>query len=181
MDQRMIEQGCAATERVVEAIRPEQLGFSTPCSDWDVRALLGHVVGVLALHAAVLRDEEPDEPMVDLGDDDPLKAYRSGVEELLAAAGGDALERIHRTPMGEMPGHAAVAFVMMDVIVHGWDLARATGQTMAVPEDVAADVLGFVRQAIPDEQRAPHIGPAVAVAPSAPALDQLVAFLGRTP
>jgi uncharacterized protein (TIGR03086 family) len=67
------------------------------------------------------------------------------------------------------------------VLVHGWDLARATGQEPTLDPDLAEQLLAFARQAINDDMRAPRIGPEVAVAADAPATDRLVAFMGRTP
>ncbi|HKA05335.1 MAG TPA: hypothetical protein VKD67_13440, partial [Acidimicrobiales bacterium] len=104
-----------------------------------------------------------------------------GAEELLAAAGGDALARMHATPLGEMPGSLLGGFTTLDIAVHGWDLARATGQSAELDDALAADVLAFARQTITDDGRAPRIGPELTAAPGASVTDQLVAFLGREP
>src|SRR5205807_2300269 len=120
-------------------------------------------------------------PDVDLVGDDPLKAYRVGAEGFLAAAGGDALTRAHQTPLGEMPGSALAGFATLDVLVHGWDLAKATGQDTTLETDLAEELLGFAHQAVGDQMRGTRIGPAVAVGAEAPATDRLVAYLGRTP
>ena len=72
-------------------------------------------------------------------------------------------------------------FTTLDITVHGWDLAKATGQDATLDADLAEDVLGFARQTISDTTRAPRIGPEVAVAPDATVTDQLVGYLGRRP
>jgi uncharacterized protein (TIGR03086 family) len=188
MDQATMERACAATERIVEAVRPEHHESPTPCSDWNVYLLLNHLVGVLEIHAAFLRDQVPEvavdaqgQPEGDTLGNDPLKAYRAGVEQLLLATGGDALERVHSTPMGDLPGLAEASFVMMDVTVHGWDLASAIGVPFVLDDDIAQELLAFVRQAIGEPMRGAHIGAEVSIDPAAPAIDQLVAYLGRTP
>jgi uncharacterized protein (TIGR03086 family) len=188
MDQATMERACAATERIVEAMRPEHHDLPTPCSEWTARLLLNHLVGTLVIHSACLRDQAPavgfddaGQPDSDLLGDDPLKAYRAGAEQLVAAAGGGALERIHSTPMGDLPGEAQASFVMMDVVVHGWDLASAIGVPFVLDDDIAREVLAFVRQAIGDPMRRRHLGPEVTVGAGASTVDQLVAFLGRTP
>src|SRR5262249_54756961 len=79
----------------------------------------------------------------------------------LAAAAGDALTRGHVTPLGQMPGPALAGFTTLDIVVHGWDLATATGQPADLDGRLAAHVMGFAEQALatPDS-RAGRIGPA---------------------
>ena len=81
-----------------------------------------------------------------------------------------------------MPGPALAGFTTLDILVHGWDLATATGQPADLDGRLAAHVLGFAEQALatPDS-RAGRIGPAVHVAADIPVTQRLVAFLGRTP
>jgi uncharacterized protein (TIGR03086 family) len=188
MDLTTMRQACASTERVVERVTPEQYGLATPCSEWDVRDLLNHLVGTLLLGEALLGDTQPKAPMApgelpdaDLVGDDPAKAYRLGVESLLAAAGGDALERMHPTPLGDMPGPVLGGFTTLDIFVHGWDLARATGQDVSFDAGLAEAVLGFAHQAVTDELRGTRIGPEVPTPADAPVVDRLMAYLGRTP
>lgn len=188
MDLTTMQQACASTERIVGGVTAEHYDRATPCADWDTRALLNHVLGTLALGADLLGDVEPTVrmapgslPDVDLVGADPLKAYQVGVDGLLAAAGGDALARSHSTPLGAMPGGVLGGFTALDIAVHGWDLAKATGQRAELDDDLADEVLAFARQTITDTTRAPRIGPEVTAGPGASATDRLVAFLGRRP
>jgi uncharacterized protein (TIGR03086 family) len=188
MDRNTMSVACAATDRVVIGIRSEHLTNATPCAEWDVRALLNHLVGTLYLGTALLSDTMPSVAMVpggvpddDVVDGDPTKAYRLGTESLLAAATGDTFERVHVTPLGEMPGAALAGFTTLDILVHGWDLAKATNQDPVLPAAIAEEILGFAQQSITDDMRAPRIGPAIAAPASASATDRLVAFLGRQP
>lgn len=186
MDLTTMQQACSSTERFVERVTPDQYGLATPCAEWDVRALLNHLLGTLALGSALLGDSPPtvnvapgELPDVDLVGDDPAKAYRVGVEALLAAAGGDALTRTHQTPLGEMPGAVLGGFTTLDILVHGWDLAKATGQDATLESALAEQVLGFAQQTITEATRAPRIGPELAVSTAAAATERLVGFLGR--
>jgi uncharacterized protein (TIGR03086 family) len=190
MDDNLTRSACASTEHFVEAVGPEQYDLPTPCSEWNVRQLLNHVVGTLSLGTALLSDRAPTVRMVpgevpseDLIGDDPIGAYRSGSAALLAVTTADAIGRTHATPLGDMPGVALAGFTALDVFVHGWDLARATGQKAHLDPIIAEQVLAIARQSIADEMgtRAPRIGPAVEVAANADATAQLVAFLGRQP
>jgi uncharacterized protein (TIGR03086 family) len=152
-----------------------------------VRSLLSHLVGTLALGEALLSDSMPSVtmepgglPVGDVLGEDPLEAYRAGVEALLAAATTDALGRVHTTPLGEMPGTVLGGFTTLDIAVHGWDLAVATDQDPTLDDDLAATVLGFARQTVTADTRAPRIGPEVPV-DSPSVTHQLAGFLGRTP
>ena len=183
-----MKQACAATDAIIERIAAADLDKPTPCDEWDVAALLNHVVGTLHLGAALLSDSAPtvamgpgELPATDLLDGDALKAYRSGVEALLAAAEGDALARAHQTPLGDMPGAVLGGFTTLDIAVHGWDLARATGQDAVLDDAVAETVLAFAHQTLTGDARAPRIAPEVPVASDATATDRLVGFLGRQP
>jgi len=188
MDLNTMQRACVSTERIVEGVSPAQYSLATPCDDWDVRALMNHVLGTLSLGSALLGDTRPDVnmapgelPDVDLVGDDPVAAYRVRVEALLGSARGDALTRSHTTPLGGMPGAVLGGFTTLDITVHGWDLAKATGQETTLDPSLATEVLGFARQTISDTTRAPRIGPEVAVAPGASVTDQLVGYLGRRP
>jgi uncharacterized protein (TIGR03086 family) len=183
-----MQRACASTERIVDGVTPAQYRLATPCEGWDVRAIMNHVLGTLSLGNALLGDNQPavnmapgELPDVDLVGDDPLKAYRIGVEALLGSAGGDALTRSHITPLGAMPGAMLGGFTTLDIAVHGWDLARATGQDATLDATLAEDVLVFARQTITDATRGPRIGPEVPVGPGASVTDQLAGYLGRRP
>jgi len=183
------ERAIASTAGVVKGVHTEQMSAPTPCTEWDVQALLNHVLGTLWLSEGLLGDRTPRHALVpgglpasDLRGDDATAAYaEASAAALAAASAGDALVRTHTTPLGEMPGPALAGFTTLDIFVHGWDLARATGQSTDLDAGLAAHVLAFAQQTITDDTRVPRIGPAVPVAADAPAIDRLVGFLGRQP
>ena len=183
------EYAVTSTAEIVKGVRPGQGTAPTPCAEWDVRALLSHVIGTLWLADALFTGQAPRYPMApgglpaaDLGRDDPAAAYSEASAAALAATGaGDALTRTHVTPLGEMPGPLLAGFTTLDITGHGWDLARATGQPADLDGRLAAHVLGFAEQAVTPDTRAPRIGPAVPVPDDAPVTQRLVAFLGRQP
>jgi uncharacterized protein (TIGR03086 family) len=177
------------TQRVVDGVRPDHMEKSTPCSEWDVRALLAHLVGVNQVFAAAVRGEEPksmsDEEL--LGDD-PAGAYRRSVEEAVAAwASPDALEQTLHLPFGHMPAAFAIGIHFIDNLVHRWDLATATGQDHLLNAESAGLALQMVQQnfaALPADQIRGEGKPFGAEVPwedEAPVHERLVAFLGRHP
>lgn len=181
---------CDSTDRVVAAITPDQYDLPTPCVDWNVRQLANHLIATLHLGRALLSDEIPtvqsgpgQVPVEDLVGDDLIGAYRDGVELLMTATTSDAVGRTHVTPLGEMPGAGLAGFTALDVFVHGWDLAKATGQTAILDGGLAETLLGFAQQAINDSTgtRAPLIGPEVRVAATDDSVTRLVGYLGRRP
>ncbi|MDT3440725.1 MULTISPECIES: TIGR03086 family metal-binding protein [unclassified Pseudofrankia] len=184
-----LDRAVASTSGIVKTVRPDQLSAATPCTEWDIRALLNHLVGTLWLGEALFTDGAPRHPMppgglpaTDLVGDDPAVAYETASAALLAAARvGDTLTRIHTTPLGDMPGPALAGFTTLDILVHGWDLASATGQPTSLDDDLAGHVLAFASQAITDDFRGTRIGPAIPVEATASVTDRLVGFLGRQP
>lgn len=183
------DRAVASTADVVKATPGGQMSDRTLCTEWDVRALLNHMIGTLWLAEGLFSDQVPRHPMVpgglppgDLAGDDPAAAYaEAAAAALAAAAADDALTRVHVTPLGEMPGPALAGSTTLDILVHGWDLATATSQPADLDGRLAAHVLGFAEQAITPQTRAPRIGPPLTVAPGAPVTYRLVAFLGRNP
>lgn len=183
------DRAITSTAAIVKTVRPDQVGAPTPCTEWDVRDLLNHVIGTLWLSEALFTDRAPRYPMApgglpgtDLAGEDPAAAYTdASAAALTAASAGDTLTRVHTTPLGDMPGPALAGFTTLDMAVHGWDLAKATGQAAELDDTVAAHVLAFAEQAITPDLRAPRLGPAVPVPAGSPLTSRLVAFLGRRP
>ena len=189
-DFEAFERAVAATAEVVKGVRSDQLPAPTPCAEWSVGDLVNHLVGTLWLADGLFADRPPRHapapgglPAADLLGGDPPAAYAEAAAAALAAAGaGDALVRTHATPLGAMPGPLLAGFTTLDIAVHGWDLATATGQRIDLDADLADRLLGFAQQTLADEaSRAGRIGPAVPVGADAPLVHRLVGYLGRRP
>ena len=171
---------------VVAAVSPAQLQDPTPCTEYDVRALLGHVVAVLrrvTSVAAGIPATGPAPLVTDVADDGWGAAARAALGELETAWSDPAvLGREMRLPFGTVPGAAALAMYTGEVSTHTWDLAVATGQSPAWDDGILTGALAAVRSKLPAE-RGPGIPFAapVAVPDDAPAIDRLVAWQGRDP
>jgi uncharacterized protein (TIGR03086 family) len=180
-----LARACASTRAVLTRVRPGQLSAATPCASWDVRALINHFVGTPGWAAAAVRtgDGTPA-PDRDYAAGDYLASYDAAVRAALDAfAAPGALERLITLPFGEFPGAVLLGILAQDQFVHGWDLARATGQPADLDPGLAAELLASARTVITDAFRGPDgaalFGPARPPAPAAGAADRLAAFLGR--
>ena len=173
-----------ATERLVAGVRDDQWDGPTGCPEWSVRDLLNHLVGGNLAAAAVLTDEQPPDPSGDHLGTDPADAYRRSGEAVRAAfARPGALEKIVTVPAGTVPGAVALHLRLTEHLVHGWDLAQATGQaTSGLPAELAEQELAFARVQlgkIPPDRR--PFAPPQPIDDAAPAIDRLAALLGRRP
>ena len=172
----------AATSRavtVVEAVRPDQFGWPTPCSEWSVQQLIDHLVGSTEYLLAAASGRQPVALAGAIGSD-----YRGGVQRVLAAvAQPGVMERICVSPLGfDWPVAQAVAGTFMDVLIHTWDLARATHQDERLdPDLVQACTAMFVPEMPRRGREAGIIGPEVAVGADASTQDRLLAVMGRRP
>ncbi|WP_242675899.1 TIGR03086 family metal-binding protein [Streptosporangium minutum] len=117
---------------LVHQIRPDQWENKTPCVDWDVRALVNHVVGENRWAPELLAGRS----VPDLGDaldgdllgDDPLKAFDTSAVAAAQAAGGErSLTCVVHLSFGDVPGEEYITELFADALIHTWDLARAIG------------------------------------------------------
>lgn len=107
----------------------------TPCTDWTVHDLVNHLVGVNLVFAALLSDQVPPELGADHLGDNPAGAYRdSGVAMQAAFDQPEVLEWTYHGPLGAASGAERLHLRITDLLAHGWDLARATGQPAELAE-----------------------------------------------
>jgi uncharacterized protein (TIGR03086 family) len=166
----------------VAGIRASEWPAPTPCTDLDVREVLNHLVSGNLLFASLVRGEPlPDRSADHLGGD-PLAAFRRAAAELREAfATPGALESVYTAPFGSGPGAVLLHVRIVELLVHGWDLARATGQQADFPADVAERTLAATRRQLTSRPQGPGapFAAEVPVADDAPAVDRLAGFLGR--
>jgi uncharacterized protein (TIGR03086 family) len=171
----------------VDGVSPDRLADPTPCTEFDVRALLGHLVAVLHRVASVASGAPAVGQALlatDVPDDGWSRAARAALHDVETAWADPAvLQREMRLPFGTLPGAAALASYTGEVSTHTWDLAVATGQSPAWDEQVLTGALGAIRGKLPMAERPPGIpfGDAVPVPDDAPVIDRLVAWQGRDP
>ncbi len=167
---------------VVDRIPFSKLGDPTPCDKFAVHDVLNHMIVLGSTFAGLFRGEEPTaiEPPFVYGWV-PASEFRASMVGLLdAVKSPGAMERTIPTPMGPLSGDTFARFVAFDGLVHGWDLATATGLSYEIPESLVGEVHAFARHAIAAEMRdgetfKNEIDPPTDASP----LQQLAAFSGR--
>ncbi len=164
-------------------IRDDQLDGATPCTEFTVEGVLGHMTSLASGFAPMFRGEDPPGESASTGAAGSVTArFALAMNDLLnAVQSPGALDRVIQTPSGEMPGAVFARLVALDGLVHGWDLATSTQQDWHPPEGVVAEVETFARQAISPEMRnGDAFGPEVTAPRDADTLTQLLAYTGRT-
>jgi uncharacterized protein (TIGR03086 family) len=180
----LYERAVPVAQRVIDGIRPDQIDAPTPCTEWDVRALLAHLVGFLRPVAAGIAGRPLPDPAADLLGANPAAAFAAAARDLGAALRAPgALERAYPMPWGESKGADLARMSAADIVIHAWDLANATGQLHRLDPALCEEVLAWGRTVMKDEYRTPEagFGPEVAVSADAPACARLAAFYGREP
>ena len=164
----------------IAAVPPGKWDAKTPCGDWTARDLVGHVVGTQGMFLGFVGQEMGDLPSVEAEPSAAWDAARSRMQREL-----DDPERARAEFQGfQGPStfEAAVGrFLCMDLVVHGWDLARTAGlDELIEPEDIVR--VRAQAEEFGDALRSPQaFGPEVEAPSGADDQTKLLAFLGRNP
>lgn len=172
----------ATTTALIARTTPDQFDASTPCPEWRVRDLLAHLVAGNVKYTAIAEgaDWARGVPAVDLAED-PGRQYRETVEVMLQAwRRPGVLDRELSLPRGRGPAAEALYVHLGETLVHGWDLAKATGQEPAFDEEVVVASLTNYRGWLPSTRsEGVPFQDEVSLAEDADPIDRLAAFLGR--
>jgi uncharacterized protein (TIGR03086 family) len=164
-----LKPACTATATLVRGVRDDQLDDPTPCTEYTVRDLIAHVDQVA---------RGADEPS-------PLQqGWRSTVPSRL-----DGLANQWSDPSAwegtgglDLPNAVWGRIALTEMVVHGWDLARATGQPFELDDEPSLQAcLDHVAEFVPNAPVPQLWGPPADVADGAPLIDRIVAITGRTP
>lgn len=158
-------------DEVLAQVGDDQWSAPTPCEDWTVRELVDHIVhwqgmggGILGAGTSAGDDWQKIKPALATALRDP--ANLEGTAE----------------QFNGMPKHQVAGFVIGDLLIHTWDLARAIGADEKLPQDaVEATMLGLERVPAEMMRGSNMFGPPLEVGDDASAQDKLLAFAGRRP
>jgi uncharacterized protein (TIGR03086 family) len=178
----------AVVARLVEGVTDEQLADPTPCPQYAVRNVLGHLAGLAGAFRdagrkdlGVTTDTTPDSTVPELGQgwrEELPKVLGEMAEAWRAPAAWTGMTRAGGL---DLPGEIAGLVATDELVIHGWDLARATGQPYT-PDPAALEAChSFLAASADDPDRGDIFGPVVSVEADAALLDRAVGLSGRAP
>jgi uncharacterized protein (TIGR03086 family) len=169
------------THDCLQLARNSPLDVPTPCADWDLGQLLTHMEdSLVALAEAAEHGDVPmREPVLHTGRGPSVdRVIQLGCGTRAAWHG-----RVTSAPISirdlRLGRDTTVLVGALEVAVHGWDVARATGQERRMPEDLAVRLYDVARTVVTPGERGTRFGPAIEVPASAPTSTRLLAHLGR--
>jgi len=161
-----------ANEKVAAA---EDLDAKTPCDEWDLRTLLDHMLETQNYFLSSARGEDASPPSPTppkLISDDPAADFRHTREEMLAAFAEPGV--VEKTG-------PALGIAFSDQLLHGWDVARASGQDDTMPDGLPEAAYEVIHGRFTDDQRKGVFKSEVSVPPDASPQQKLLAYSGRQP
>jgi uncharacterized protein (TIGR03086 family) len=188
MSAEMLAQAFASTAGVLSEVDAQKLDGSTPCASWRVRELVNHIVGGTTYFAVTAETGQApvgrDAP--DFCEGDFVTEFNRGAARAVKAFEAEgAMDKMMKLPFADLPGGAFINIAAIDTFTHGWDLAKATGQSTDLDPGLAGQLLAIAEGFLPDELRGPEgqapFGPKVDAPAGAAPADRLAAFLGRQP
>ena len=172
-------------QRRLQLVGPEDWTRSTPCTEWDVRALANHVVGANVRYEMLLRGAPAAE--VDatrgcdhLGDDAVAAFAATGAAMRAAFAEPGALDRVARHPVGNRTGRGLLGMRIIDVAVHAWDFAQALGDDDELDAELVVFALAHAPAMLVEPGQRSFASPIAGDGDCSPQ-EQLLRLLGRQP
>ena len=166
-------------------IRADQLSASTPCTEWSVQNLITHNIKVADYAYGIFQGNnttnptEVGDPLPSQGARDAFAAGTNRVLDLLKSIGD--LNQVVETPFGQMLIANFVMFPIMDIVIHKWDLAKATGQDTSLDAGLAEACYGCVQMGVEMGHQAGIFGPEITVPIAASIQDKFLGLSGRQP
>lgn len=173
---------------LLENVSDDQLGATTPCPDYTLGDLVDHVGGLaLAFTLAATKNlgsitsQAPSPDASHLGHDWRTR-FSKRLDELADAwSDPDAWTGMTRAGGVDLPGDVAGQVALNELVVHGWDVARASGQDYECEQAELEACLQFLSASQAEGSESSPFGPAVDVPADAPLLDRVIGLSGRSP
>jgi uncharacterized protein (TIGR03086 family) len=164
----------AVLQQVLRGIDAADLDKQTPCEKFTVGQLADHLLGSLGFLGVIAGIEVSDDVSREL--EDRIAFVAQQVTEAWRARG---LQGSVQAGPGEMPAAVAASIMSLEFLIHAWDFAIATGQSLTVSDELTSYVLGLAEQVVPGQRAGGSFAEPVAAGPDADVLQRLVAFSGR--
>ena len=172
---------------VVGAVPTSTWDAPSPCAGWTARDVLGHLGSSVSFGVSILEGRTVEWPTVDRPADlvagGPADYWTGIAASARTALGGADLGAVRDTPMGSRTVAQGLAFPAIDLYVHSWDIGRAAGIDVVIPEDVIGFAHAHLDPIPEDRMRGPDgsFGPAVDPPADATPTELFIAWTGRTP
>ena len=174
-----------ATADIASNVTESQLSSATPCSEFDVKSLANHLAGFYGMSAMAARKQTlAGEPGADIVGSDPAGVIPGMIQGAVAAwqEPGSTEGKTQFGP-GEYDAGFAATITLFETVMHGWDLAKGTGQALQVSDDVGEAIFGIAQQICNDDSRGEgsRFGPEINVSADASAFEKALGLSGRDP
>ncbi len=170
---------------IIGGVQASQLTGATPCSEWNVKQLINHNLLVAEwVHLTFTGGEGVDPFAVDgdLPEEGAQAAFAAVTNKVLDAIKAPGmLEKVITTPFGEMPAGNFLMFPFGDILIHKWDLAKATNLDTAMDSSMADACLQVMSPMLSGNREGGFFGPEVTVPIDASSRDKLLGLAGRNP
>jgi uncharacterized protein (TIGR03086 family) len=170
----MMTHAAERTMILTTMVREDQLGLRTPCSEFDVKALINHLEWVADLFTSLAAKGPMVEQRPYAGD------FPERVRRMLAAWERPEAWEGDSPSMG-LPMRAVATMALFDLVVHGWDLAKATGASFDAGPEAVKLLMAFAEQMAPMGRQQGIFTEPVELGPDATEFDRLLALVGRDP
>lgn len=172
-------------DRLVQGVTDDQWVNPTPCTDWDVRALVNHIVyedlWTVPLIEGKTIEEVGDRFEGDVLGDDPKAAWADASKRAVDAVAGVSLDQPVSVSWGQIPASEYLGQLFMDHLIHGWDLARGSGGDDRLDPELVEACWAEAKNQEQAIRGSGVFGQQLDVPPDADTQTKLLALLGRHP
>jgi uncharacterized protein (TIGR03086 family) len=174
----------AATQRYMDGVDADQWHAPTPNTEWDVKQVASHIIGENLwagelLHGKTIA-EVGDKFDGDVAGSDPAASYRASVSVATdAVTAPGAMEAVCHLSFGDFSGADYSAQLFLDLLIHGWDIAKATGQDTRLPPDLVEACIPIAQEITAMARGSGVYGNDLPVSPDADQQTRLLALVGR--
>jgi uncharacterized protein (TIGR03086 family) len=173
-----------ATQKFVDGVRPDQWNAPSPCAEWDLKAVANHIIGENLWAGELFQGKTitdvGNKLDGDLAGDDPAAAYRRSAEVARKAVlAPGAMQATCHLSFGEFSGADYSTQLFQDLLIHGWDIAKGSGQDMRLDPDLVAACLPIAEKLTREWRSAGVFGEELRVPADADPQERLLALFGR--